>query len=102
MAIVYWPLSCLAMYLSLCFVLKQNNFNLGCPSYDHKNVFLKNNLRPVSRKPAQKDHGKWHSPVDDDKQDETLNTLNTTQCGPDQTYITVLRPSSQPPKILLA
>lgn len=98
------------MYLSHPFVLKsQNNFTRVCDGVLDVHimnirtcVFLQNNLRPVSRKPAQKDHGKWHSPVDDDKQDETLNTLNTTQSGPDQTYITVLRPSSQPPKILLA
>lgn len=27
---------------------------------------------------------------------------HTTERGPDQTYITVLRPSSQPPQLLLA
>lgn len=85
-SILAFKLSC---YL---FFLKWNHSNPSCPSYEDKNLRVseKNNLRPVSRKPAQKDHEECHSPVDEDKQDETLNILNTTQCGPDQTYITVL------------
>lgn len=74
MASVYWPLNCPAMYclLSICHtIILRLEFVSYVPVISITRVLLKNNLRPVSRKPAQKDHGKWHSPVDDDKQDET-------------------------------